>query len=163
VRLQELGHEIRRARLARGLTQAQLAAEASLSRTTLNQLERGLFPDLGVKKIQAILERLGLELSIQQAASRQDFIRMACTTASVSYKNALTEDELIQALLSGKISPGKRPHFRTLLNEATPTLLKGLVKEASQWTKPGRVGKNLAKIANEIGSTRRIEDWLKTE
>ncbi len=144
------------------MTQARLAAEAGLSRTTLNQLENGLFPDLGVKKVQAILDRLGLALSIQPATDRADPIRMAAATASVSYKTPLTEDELIHALINGRIPSGKRPHFRTLLDEGTPTLLKGLIKEAGLWTKPGRVEKNLAKIAREVGSTKRIEDWLKT-
>jgi len=162
MRLQELGYQIRRARIARGMTQARLAAEAGLSRTTLNQLENGLFPDLGVRKVQAILARLGLALAIEQAKPRQDFIRMACTTASVSYKKALTEDELVQALLTAKLPPGKGPHFRTLLDEATPALLRGLVDEAGQWTKPGRVERNLARIGREIGSTRRMEDWLRT-
>jgi transcriptional regulator with XRE-family HTH domain len=162
MRLQELGYQIRRARIARGMTQARLAAEAGLSRTTLNQLENGLFPDLGVRKVQAILARLGLALAIEQAKPRQDFIRMACTTASVSYKKVLTEDELVQALLTGKLPRGKRPHFRTLLDEATPALLRGLVGEASRWTKPRRMEKNLARIGREVGSTRRMEDWLKT-
>lgn len=162
MRLQALGHEIRRARIARGLTQARLAAEAGLSRTTLNRLENGLFPDLGVRKVQAILDRLGLALSIQPAVDRSDPIRMAATTASVSFRTALTEDELVHALINGKIPPGKRPHFRTLLDEGTPTLLKGLVREAGQWTKPGRVEKNLRRIAREVGSTKRTEDWLKT-
>ena len=161
MRLQELGYEIRRARIARGMTQARLAAEAGLSRTTLNQLENGLFPDLGVKKVQAILGRLGLSLAVQQAAARQDFIRMACTSASVSYRNALTEDDLIKALLTGKVPPGKKPHLRTLLDEAAPALLKGLVSEADEWTKPGRVERNLAKIGRQVRSTRRMEDWLK--
>jgi transcriptional regulator with XRE-family HTH domain len=164
LRLQELGYEIRRARLARGLTQAQLAAAAGLSRTTLNQLENGVFPDLGVKKLRAILNHVGLVLTVQQAPKipRPDFIRMACTTASVSYKNALTEDELIRALLDGKIPAGRKPHLRTLFDEATPSLLKGLVTEASRWTKPGRVEKNLVRIARDIGSTGRITEWLKT-
>lgn len=164
MRLQELGYEVRRARLARGLTQARLAAAAGLSRTTLNQLENGLFPDLGVKKLRAIFDQVGLALSVQQApqAPRPDFIRMACTTASVSYRNALTEDELIRALLNGKVPAGKKPHFRTLFDEATPVLMKGLVRETSRWTKPGRAEKNLAQIARDIGSTRRIEEWLKT-
>lgn len=162
MRIQALGYEIRRARRALGMTQAQLAEDAGLSRTTLNQLENGLFPDLGIKKVLTILQRLGLELSLQKTERRQDFIRMACTTASVSYRNPLAEGELIQALLTGKIPPGKRPHFRTLLDEATPTLLSGLVKSVSQWTKPGRVERNLVRIAHEVGSTRRIEDWLKT-
>lgn len=162
MRVQELGYEIRKARLARGFTQAYLAAAAGLSRTTLNQLENGLFPDLGVKKLLAILDQLGLSLSLQQAskAPGPDFIRMACTTASVSYKTALTEDELIRALISGKITSGKRPHLRALLDEASPSLLNGLVKEASRWTKPGRVEKNLAHIARDIGSVRRIKGWL---
>ena len=163
MRLQALGYEIRRARTARGMTQARLAAEAGLSRTTLNQLENGLFPDLGVRKVQAILDRLGLALSIQPATDRADPIRMAATTASVSYRSPLTEEELIHALINGKIPSGKRPHFRTLLDEGTPTLLKGLVREAAQWTKPGRLEKNLAKIAREVGSTKRIEDWLKID
>ena len=58
-------HEIKRFRLARGLTQAQLAAAAHLSRTTLNQLENGLVKDLGIRKVQAVLEQLGLVLATQ--------------------------------------------------------------------------------------------------
>jgi transcriptional regulator with XRE-family HTH domain len=162
VRLQELGYRIRQARIERGMTQARLAAEAGLSRTTLNQFENGLVPDLGVKKVQAILTRLGLALAVREAIDRQNFIQMASTTASVSYRSALTEDDLIEALLTGRVPRGKRPHFRTLLDEATPNLLKGLIREAGQWAKPGRVEKNLAKIAREVGSKERTEDWLKT-
>ncbi len=162
MRLQALGYEIRRARTARGMTQARLAAEAGLSRTTLNQLENGLFPDLGVRKVQALLDRLGLALAIQPAPSRADPIRMAAATASVSYRNPLSEDELIHALITGRIPSGKRPHFRTLLDEGGPTLLNSLVREAGQWTKPGRVERNIAKIARDVSSTKRIEDWLKT-
>ncbi len=164
MRLQQLGYEIRRARLERRLTQAQLATAAGLSRTTLNQLENGLFPDLGVKKVLAILETLGLDLSVQPAAQtrRPDFVRMACNTANVSYKIALTEDELIRALLTGKLATGKRPHLRALLDEAAPELLQGLVGETNKWTRPGRVEKNLEQIARDIGATRRIAHWLKT-
>lgn len=164
MRLQELGYEIRRARLECGLTQAQLAKSARLSRTTLNQLENGLFPDLGVRKVLAILDKLGLDLAVQAAPEtrRPDFIRMACTTANVSYKIALTEDELIHALLTGKATAGKRPHLRALLDEAAPELLRGLIGEASKWTKPGRVEKNLEKIAHDIGAARRIANWMKT-
>ncbi|HUL42055.1 MAG TPA: helix-turn-helix transcriptional regulator [Burkholderiales bacterium] len=161
--LQQLGYEIRKARLARGLTQAQLAKAAGLSRTTLNQLENGLFPDLGVKKVQSILAKIGMELSVQEIPKPLpvNFIRMACTTANVSFKETLTEEELIRALLTGKIPTSKRPHIRALLDEATPFLVKGLVNEVTKWTKPGRVEKNLAKIASEVGSSKRISDWLK--
>lgn len=164
MRLQAIGYQIRQARAAMGLTQAQLSATAGVSRTTLNQLENGLFPDLGVKKLRAILDQVGLTLTIQPAekTSAPDFVRMACTTANVSYRDALSEDELIRALLTGKIPPGKRPHFRTLFDEATPALLQGLTQEASRWTKPGRLEKNLGMIAQDINSKRRIDEWLKT-
>ena len=144
MRLQEIGYRIRNARVERAFTQAQLARAAGVSRTTLNQLENGLFPDLGVRKLRSILDCLNLELAVQpQASVSPDFVRMACTTASVSYRTALAEEELIRALLTGKIPAGRRPHFRTLLDESNPDLLKGLVDQVSRWTKPGRVEKNL--------------------
>ena len=164
MRLQEIGYAIRKARQERGLTQAQLAAAARLSRTTLNQLENGLFPDLGVRKLQSVLDRVGLTLSIQAAPAdgQPDFIRMACTTANVSYKAALSEDELIRVLLTGKVPLGKRPHLRTLFDEGSDALLKGMFDEASRWTAPGRVEKSIARIAREVGASRRVEEWLTT-
>ena len=87
---------------------------------------------------------------------------MACTTASVSYKTPLSESELIRALLTGKVPPNRRPHFRTLLDEASPALMKGLIVEAGKWAEPGRLEKNLAGIARAVGSSRRMGDWLKT-
>jgi len=163
MRLQEIGYQIRQARVERGLTQAQLSIAAGVSRTTLNQLENGLFPDLGVKKLRAILDQVGLALAIQpaQKTTAPDFVRMACTTANVSYRDALSEDELIRALLTGKIPAGRRPHFRTLFDEAAPALLQGLAQEVSRWTKPGRLEKNLGKIAKDINSKRGIGTWLK--
>ena len=67
MRLQEIGSAIRAARAVRGLTQAALADQAGLSRTTLNQLENGVFPDIGVKKVQNVLGLLGLDLSVVDA------------------------------------------------------------------------------------------------
>jgi transcriptional regulator with XRE-family HTH domain len=164
MRLQEIGHEIRRARISRGLTQAQLASAAGLSRVTLNRLERGTFPDLGAKKLEGLLEPLGLSLAIQQTAKtrRPDFVRIASTMAGVSFKQPLTEDELIGTLLTGKIPPDKAPHFRVLINEARPSLIRGLLDEVSRWAKPGRVEKNLVAIARTVGATERIEEWLRT-
>jgi transcriptional regulator with XRE-family HTH domain len=161
MRLQELGREIRRVRLEHELTQAELAKDAGISRTTLNQLENGLSPDLGVRKVQAILERLNLRLSVEPAEARPDSIKMSATTSSVSYRDPLTEDELVRALISGRIPRGKRPHFRTLLDEGSNPLLLSLVREARRWTKAGRIEKNLAKIAREVDATKKVEEWLK--
>ena len=164
MRIQELGHEIRRARLARGMTQAKLATAVGISRPTLNLLESGLVRDLGVRKVLAVLDRLGLELAWQHGGRprRPDYVRMACTSANVSFKNALTEDELIRALVTGKVPAGRSAHLRSLLDEAPAALLRGLAEEAGRWTKPGRLEKSLARLAHDAGATRRIEEWLKT-
>ena len=163
--IQELGTAVRRERIARGWTQAHLAQAAGLSRNTLNRLENGLFPDLGVKKAEALLEKLGMELFVGSASAKTrqpDFIGMACTNASVSFKETLTPDELVHALLSGKPTPEKEAHFIALIEEAPASLLSGLVQQVGKWAKAGKLERNLAKIARQLGVTIRDEAWPKT-
>jgi len=162
MRLQEIGSAIRAARAGRGLTQAALAANARLSRTTLNQLENGVFPDIGVKKVQNVLDLLGLDLSVVKAPKKRgpDFIRMASTSANVRFRERLTEDELVHALLSGKVPRNRRPHLRSLLEEAPETVLQGLVARVGTWTRPGKVEKNLLKIAEALNASHRVREWL---
>jgi transcriptional regulator with XRE-family HTH domain len=162
MRIQELGHEIRQARLAQDMTQAELAAAAGISRPTLNLLESGLVRDLGIRKVLAVLERLGLEMTLQRAGRprRPDYVRMACASANVSFKSALTENELIHALVTGRVPAKRSAHLRSLLDEAPTTLLAGLVEEASRWTKPGKLQRNLERLAHDTGASRRIEAWL---
>jgi len=163
MRLQELGYFIRKARLAKGLTQDELAQSAGLSRTTMNQLENGVFPDIGVNKVQAILSQLGLTLRVEPTPRRRrpDFMRMACTSASVSYREKLTEGELVRALLTGRIPAGRRPHFRMLLDEAPAAVLTGMLEDIGRFTQPGRVARNLRVIAEALGSLKRTRGWLK--
>lgn len=154
MRLEQIGSEIKRFRQVRRLTQAQLATGAGITRTTLNQLENGAIGDLGVRKILAVLDQLGLELSVQPVADSRarDYLRIAATTASVSFKDPLTEQELLRAMLTGKIPAGRRPHLRMLLEEARPQIMKGLVSQLSQWTSSARLQKNLARIAAAVGN-----------
>jgi len=153
MRLYELGYFVKKARRARGVTQEQLAAAAGLSRITINQLENGVFPDLGVNKAQAILGELGLELRVEPAARsrRPDFIRMACISASTSFRESLTEKELVRGLLSGAIPRKRRPHFRALFEEVPASVLKGALHELGKWTDAQRVEKNLRRIAESLG------------
>ena len=156
MRLQEIGFEIRKKRLALGLTQVQLADAAGVSRTTVNQFESGIVPDLGVRKVLSLLDQLGLTLEVQPTRTGQpDFIQMACTTANVSFRTALSEDELIRALLTGKVPARKHAHLRTLLDDAPTALINGLIKEVRRWSKPGRIETNLAQIAEQVGTRKR--------
>ena len=157
MRLQELGFAIRQERVTQGMTQARLARASGISRVTLNQLESGLFPDLGIRKVGALLKNLGLELAVVKPERLgPDFIAMASTSASVSFRESLTEEELIRILLSGKVPANRRAHMRALLDEASPAMIRGLTEEVGRWTKPGRAEKNLAAIAKALGTTRKI-------
>lgn len=164
MRIQELGQAIRNARRGRNLTQAQLAQTAGISRETLNLLESGLVRDLGVRKVLAVLEVLGLALSVDAAGRprKPDFLRMACTTANTSFKSTLTESELVHALVTGKVPAKKEAHLRALLDEAPAVLLRDLADDASKWIRPGKLERNLHKLAHDVGVTRKVEQWLKT-
>jgi len=145
------------------MTQAQLADEAGVSRKTLNLLENGLVGDLGIRKVLAILGKLGLDVRVEAETQvrRPDYLRMACTTANVSYRSILTEDQLIRAILTGKVPPGRTAHIRTLLDEAPVEILAGLTAEAARWAKPGKLQKNLSRLARDVGASRKIDEWLK--
>ncbi len=164
MRIQDIGREIRKARLARNLTQAGLARETGLSRETLNLLENGLVRDLGLRKVLNVLEHLGLEISVQArvGAALPDYVRMACTSANVGFKSVLTEDQLIHALVTGKVPAQRSAHLRALFDEAPENLLYGLVKEAERWTKPGKLEKNLHTLVKTLGVSRKVETWLTT-
>jgi transcriptional regulator with XRE-family HTH domain len=165
MRVQELGYQIRQARTRQGMTQARLARASGISRVTLNQLESGLFPDLGIRKVQALLQNLGLELALAENSvqHRPDFIRMASTSASVSFRETLSDEELIRILLTGKVPANRRAHMRALLDEASPKMLQGLVEEIGRWTKPGRIEKNLSTISKALGISRKNSAWMKSD
>lgn len=160
--LPEIGKEIRHFRLVHGLSQGQLAAAVQLSRTTLNQLENGVIRDIGIRKVQAVLERLGLELTIERPSrrTRAHFLRLASTAASESFKTALSERELLTALLTGEVPANRRAHIRVLLEQAPPALARGLLKQVGRRTQPRKLQKNLAKLVKAVGLRNLPSQWL---
>jgi transcriptional regulator with XRE-family HTH domain len=164
VKLEDLGHRIRQARTAKNLTQEQLAKSAGVSRTTLNLLENGLVGDVGLKKAEAILEQLGLSLSIGSASkpARPDFLKMASTSASTRSRTAISESDLRRVFVTGKVAKQHRAHIRDLLEGSPSPLLKGMLRDISSRHKPGRVEKNLYRIAAELQlPTSMVEKWLR--
>jgi transcriptional regulator with XRE-family HTH domain len=65
VELEELGRQVSRVRRERQLSQGELARACGLSRQTISALERGELTDLGVRKLERLLEALELELAIR--------------------------------------------------------------------------------------------------
>jgi len=160
--LAALGPVIRQARKAKSLTQAQLARRAGVARTTLNQLENGVFPDIGVRKLTAILEIVGQRLTVLPAAGGRgepDYVRMACTSASTSFRERLRPDELVRILLTGTVPAARRPHLRVILEELPAPVLEGVVRQIEGWSSREKVLENLAKIARALGTTLRFKSW----
>ena len=87
---------------------------------------------------------------------------MASTAASVSFKTALTERELLHALLTGKVPAKRQAHLRTLLEEAPRALLKGLIQQVRSHSIPGKVERNLNRLAGALGLPEDWEKWLRT-
>lgn len=187
----QLGEAVRKARNRAGLTQAQLAGRAAVGLKFLYELESGkdtlradkvldVLKVLGLELVVAPraagrtargsgarLEALEARQPRARYAASQakppqlDYIGMACTTAGVSLRKALTADELVHALLTGKPAPGKHAHFIVLFEEAPAELLRGLVAQVGAWARPGAVAKNVRKIAAQIGVRLEAADWLK--
>lgn len=67
--IERLGAAVRSARLRQALTQQQLATACGLSRMTVSQVESGSFSDLGIRKLDRLLARLGLDLVIVGASA----------------------------------------------------------------------------------------------
>lgn len=65
--LDELGEQIKTLRKQQGLSQSQLAQMAGLDRTTLGMLERNDYTDIGIRKVQRVLELLGKKLAVANA------------------------------------------------------------------------------------------------
>jgi transcriptional regulator with XRE-family HTH domain len=158
---QDIGVALRKARLSRGLTQNELATQANVSRGTVNQLETGVFPDLGVKKLLALLNSVGLEMFIQDksakpAAEREmDYLAMACTSANVSYKGKLEPEVLARTLLTGKVPPKMGPYLRVVFDEVPAKVFNGLVRQVSlRSTKPEKVLQHVREVGEAIHSSR---------
>ena len=63
--LEELGKTIRVHRKQQQWSQAKLAQLCGLDRTTIGALERDDYSDIGIRKVQRILEVLGLSLTVK--------------------------------------------------------------------------------------------------
>lgn len=62
--LDQISQNIKALRKARNWSQQQLAEMAGLDRTTLGMLERNSYTDIGIRKVQRVLELLDRRLVV---------------------------------------------------------------------------------------------------
>lgn len=61
--MDDLGLLIKNLRKAAGLSQSQLAERHGMSRATISGIENNTIPEVGIRKVAAILEGLGYKLT----------------------------------------------------------------------------------------------------
>lgn len=61
--MESLGSTIRDLRRQKGLTQAALASQLGMSRSTISSIENNTIAEIGIRKVEAILNILGYTLS----------------------------------------------------------------------------------------------------
>lgn len=80
--LAQIGEKIRKLRIHAGLPQSQLARLYGLSRATISQLENGTLNDLGLTKLVAVMEILGIEMKVSHSPSLTSALSVAARRIS---------------------------------------------------------------------------------
>ena len=151
--LVEIGQHLKQLRKASHLTQEELAQLAGVARETVSRIENGTYNDLGVKKLVTLLALVGGEMVVvpKTKGPSPDFVRRAVISANVSHKDRLHADELIQALITGTVPPGKAGHLQTVLEELSEESREGLISQIEMLSPRG------AKVRR---STERLRERL---
>lgn len=68
--LADVGPLLKQARKKAGLSQAQLAGPLGMSRATISAIESGRCEEIGFAKLAALLERVGLEITVAPRMGR---------------------------------------------------------------------------------------------
>ena len=153
--LAELGMTIRTARVASGISQAQLARLAQVSRATLNYAEQGRSA-LGADVLMRLLPPLGLAILPHAPMGQGSVpaIDLLAASASVSFKESIPPAEVEHLLLTGNFTEEWLPHVATILDEASDATLLRAVREVSAKTsvKATLIWRNLKRSATAIAS-----------
>lgn len=138
-----------------GMSQDLLAHFSGVSRVTINELEGGSLPELGLTKLVAILSVLGVALHTERKTFKSG-LAAACTTASISYQSTMTPNTLKTALASGQLPAPFIAHISTLLDEAPMQIIVAAVKEAAEKSgvAPKQIWKHLKGWASDLKSPR---------
>ncbi|MBS0200390.1 MAG: helix-turn-helix domain-containing protein [Proteobacteria bacterium] len=159
--LHELGATVRARRIEMGLTQGRVASLSGLARQTINQVETGVCPDLGLNKADRLASVLGLVLRVQRDsqlgnARKMQPLARAAASASVSYKTAITESRLREIVLSAEVPANLTPHVHAFLDEASVSLLAAVADQLHAEVQMDRtvVWKNYRTLARQVKSLR---------
>ncbi len=158
MQLREVGMHVHEKRKEFGISQAQLAKLAGLSRTTINQLETGVLEDLGYTKLNHVMGLLGMSFDASDRVKKSPALTTAARAASTSYTKLLNAATLKHILQSGVVPEDFKPHVMTLLDETPVPLVLSAIREASVETNtPAKtVMKHVAAMAKSLHAHRAV-------
>lgn len=150
--IQTIGTIIKQGRMACGLSQKALAEASHLSRVTIVNLENGKVGDIGAVKLSELADIVGKP--IFSSGKPMDFVQMLLGSINTSYKSIMTKAQLELVMLNGEKLDGFEGQIFHLIEEAPASLITGAVKQMAieKQFKPKQIWKNLARLAQEIGS-----------
>ncbi|MDG9883931.1 helix-turn-helix transcriptional regulator [Pseudomonas putida CSV86] len=61
--MEAIGRTIKNLRKQKGLSQSELASQLGMSRSTISGIENNTVPEIGIRKVEAILNMLGYTLT----------------------------------------------------------------------------------------------------
>lgn len=158
----QIGAVIKQARRDSGLSQAELAALASISRATLNALESEKLSELGISKILNLLDVLGLQLHLSDISGKLacpvEAVTKIAKSANVSYRNTLSPAMLEDFLCSGSIPQGFEAQLLYLIDESPESMIMDAIREVARKNRirPRKVWLNLLNMAEQVQSPRRL-------
>lgn len=162
----EISQAVRTRRMELGLSQKAVAQLASLSRATIYQVEAGTIKDLSLTRTAALLEALGLSLTIcpvhprlqPHGPSESRPLELAAQTATAADAERLTPSALGVALAIADVAPKFEPQVATLLSEAPMSLLAQVVEQIHAEAEISRtvVWANLNALAKRLNVARDI-------
>lgn len=163
----EIGSAVRTRRTDMGLTQAHVADMSGLLPATVELLESGSIGELNWAHAVRLLSVLGLSVRVSNPRSTRrqrekgtPALEVAARSASTSYREVLSAEDLRIALLTATYPKNFAPHVRTFLDEAFVSQIADVVEQLHQETNVDRVElwDNMRSMARARGTVREI--WL---
>lgn len=148
--LAQIGEKIRKLRIHAGLPQSQLARLYGLSRATISQLENGTLNDLGLTKLVAVMEILGIEMKVSHSPSLTSALSVAARRISTSYRLVVTPDQLAWMLRSDLAPEEYQPHLMALLDETpVPVVLQAVEEVATSDVPAKKIIRHIRQLAKQ--------------
>lgn len=162
VDLAGVGEIVRTARRAAGLSQKDLARLARISRATLNYLENEPDTDMGAIKLLAVLDVLGISLTLTGPTSDSDARVVDAALAAVPKRHRLSRAELVESFVTGRRPVGREEALAVTIDRLpTPALIAAVRIAAAAGDVAAKVAwRHAGELALRSGSTR--TEWGKS-